>query len=69
MKQTALALAFSILAMPVLAANDVWDEIKSELYGERVLQDGSPYISIDAPYRTPDDARAELAAHIVAPPG
>jgi len=70
MKRTAFAIAMSCLALPVFAAGDeTWDGIKEELYGNRPLHDGSRFISIDAPYRTPDDARAQLAAHIVAPPG
>lgn len=70
MKCTGFALAVSILASPVFAAGDEsWDAIREELYGSRALQDGTSFIAIDAPYRTPDDARAQLAAHIVAPPG
>ncbi len=69
MKPLIHALAASCLALPVWAEDSTWDSIRSELYGARPMQDGTQFIAIDAPYRTPDDARAELAAHIIAPPG
>ena len=71
MKRILMAVALSCLALPAWAAgaSEAWEQIKDELYGTRTLQDGARFISIDAPYRTPDDARAELAAHIIAPPG
>ena len=62
----ALALA---TALPAFASNEAWDEVREELYGDRQIRDGSSLISIDAPYRTPDDARAQLAAQIIAPAG
>lgn len=66
----ALALALGCLAHPAFAAeDDTWDGIKAELYGDRPVHDGSRFIVIDAPYRTADDARTQLAAHVVAPPG
>lgn len=55
------------LCAPAFAANETWDSIRQELYGEQFLLDGTGIIAIDAPYRTPEDARANLAAHIVAP--
>ena len=70
MRRTLFAICISSLALPGIAAEtETWQDLKEELYGSRILQDGSQFISIDAPYRTPDDARAQLAAHIVAPPG
>lgn len=56
-------------ALPVWASDSSWDYIRGELYGDRMIQSGAEFISIDAPYRTPDDARAQLSAHVVAPPG
>lgn len=55
--------------MPGFADTGSWDSIKSQLYGERFLLDGRNVIAIDAPYRTYDDARTELAAQVVAPEG
>lgn len=56
-------------ALPALAANEIWEDIQSELYGERTTLNGDSFIAIDAPYRTPDDARAQIAAQIAAPAG
>ncbi|MEP6265766.1 MAG: quinoprotein dehydrogenase-associated SoxYZ-like carrier [Paracoccaceae bacterium] len=70
MKQLRLAVVLaSSMAMPAPASNDVWQSVKTQLYGDRYLLNGDDVISIDAPYRTPDDARADLAAQIVAPDG
>lgn len=57
------------MALPALASNEAWDTVKSQLYGERFLLNGDGIIAIDAPYRTYDDARTDLAAQIVAPTG
>lgn len=67
-----LALAAILLAastLPAHAGDEAWASVKYGLYGDRVLLDGSDFIAIDAPYRTADDARASLAAQIVAPQG
>ncbi len=63
-----MAAAFAVTALPV-SANEAWDSLQFELYGERALQDGSHVIAIDAPYRTPDDARTQIAAFVSAPVG
>lgn len=59
---TALA---CVLALPAVAG-DAWDSVKTELYGDRILRDGSQMIAIDAPYRTTNDSRTQIAAQIVA---
>lgn len=69
MRHLVLATAISLLAAPLCAANDTWTDLKEALYGEQPLLSGDGIIAIDAPYRTPDDARADLAAHVVAPEG
>ena len=70
MKHLALSAAlFCASALPGLASGEAWEAVVAELYGERALLDGSRYISIDAPYRTDNDARTNLAAQIVAPAG
>lgn len=57
-----------LLASPTLAS-DAWESVKTELYGERAVKDGADLIAIDAPYRTRDDARTQIAAQVVAPRG
>ncbi|MDP5217038.1 quinoprotein dehydrogenase-associated SoxYZ-like carrier [Ruegeria sp. 2205SS24-7] len=70
MRKTGLIAALlCATALPVFASNEAWDNIRTQLYGDRVMLNGDSVIAIDAPYRTPDDARAELAAQIVAPAG
>lgn len=53
-------------ALPALAG-DSWDQIRDELYGARPLLDGAELIALDVPYRTPNDARTQIAAHVIAP--
>ncbi len=67
MKHFAVAAMLSLLAAPAFAATDTWDDLRDSLYGDQPLLDGKNVVAIDAPYRTPDDARAELSAHIAAP--
>jgi len=59
--------ALCLAALPAWATS--WDDLRSELYGDRALLDGQSVIAIDAPYRTQNDARTQLAAQIVAPKG
>ena len=67
-----LALSCSLLAvcaMPLQALEPSWPDLSATLYEDRTLHDGTAYIAIDAPYRTPDDARTQIAAQIEAPEG
>lgn len=68
MKHLVAALALCSTALPALA-DDAWDSVRSQLFGDRALLNGSRVIAIDAPFRTPEDARADLAAQILAPDG
>ena len=69
MKILALAAVIALFSAAVGHAGEAWDAVKAQLYGDRALQDGSQVIAIDAPYRTADDARTNLAAQIAAPTG
>ncbi|MEQ5870949.1 quinoprotein dehydrogenase-associated SoxYZ-like carrier [Sagittula sp. NFXS13] len=66
MKLLPIALV-AITALPAWA--DTWDDLAPQVWGERALLDGSDMIALDAPYRTPDDARTQIAAMIRAPEG
>ena len=69
MKRIALT-AMLFCMMPFFAfADESWGWIRDELYGERALNDAAHVIAIDAPARTYEDARTDIAAHIVAPVG
>ncbi len=59
--------ALCLMAGPVLAST--WDELRQDIYGQRALLDGQSVIAIDAPYRTTNDSRTQLAAQVVAPEG
>lgn len=65
--------ALALCAAPALAgaedAGTAWDAISEQLYGGRPMLDGASVISIDAPYRTANDARTQIAAQLAAPEG
>ncbi|MEM8956938.1 MAG: quinoprotein dehydrogenase-associated SoxYZ-like carrier [Pseudomonadota bacterium] len=69
MRVAVLSLALASAGFPALATTEAWESIRSELYGEQTLLNGNRVIAIDAPYRTYDDARTDLAAQIAAPEG
>ncbi len=52
----ALIATLSAGAGLVRAAEDVWSELKGDLYGERPILDGSAWLAIEAPYRAHDAA-------------
>lgn len=62
-------LALTLATAPAYGVETTWDGIKETLYPHRALQDGTGVIAIDAPYRTPDDARTDIKADIIAPEG
>ena len=66
MRHFILGSALICAALPAFAGEG-WDLVKEQLFEDRVLNDGSEMISIDAPYRTQDDARTQIAAMIQAP--
>lgn len=68
-KASVVAALICAIGLPAFASNEAWDNIRVQLYGDRTLLNGDKVIAIDAPYRTPDDARTELAAQVVAPEG
>ncbi|SDJ27310.1 quinoprotein dehydrogenase-associated SoxYZ-like carrier [Salipiger marinus] len=68
MKRFCLAVAL-LAAGPVMAEDPVWPGIAAQLYGDRPLRDGASVIAIDAPYRSANDARTQIAAQVVAPDG
>lgn len=61
-------LAAALAATGAFAADDpYWPDLSADLYGGRMLLNGADVIAIDHPYRTPDDGRTQIAAHVVAP--
>lgn len=56
-----LATALSIWATglwptPAVAAEDVWAELKPDLFEDRTINDGADWLSLEAPYRAHDAA-------------
>jgi len=49
-------LAASIGVSPALAAEDVWADLKPDLFEDRTINDGSEWLALDAPYRAHDAA-------------
>lgn len=66
MKIVALTLVAS-LALPVapLLAGESWDEIRPEIYGERVIEPAGDIVSLKAPYRAINDAEVPIEASAV----
>lgn len=60
------AVAFTVLSLfasPALAG-EAWDEIRSELYGERAIQDAGDLMTLEAPYRASDDREVPISASV-----
>ncbi len=64
-----LTAAFAALALPVLADEGSWPDIRAQLYADRPLQSGQDVITLNAPYRTNNDARTVVGVSLIAPPG
>ena len=64
----ALTVVLALAATPSFATSS-WDDIRNDLYGERVLIPAEDVIAIDAPYRAADDTRTMIGADIQAPGG
>lgn len=61
---------FSLLALP-LYAEDIssWDDIAAIVYDERIMLRGDDLIDARIPYRSENDLRSTLGAHVKAPDG
>jgi len=65
---TALVLA-ALYSVPAASTEASWPGLRSELFGDRFLAVSHDVISIDAPYRTGNDARTNLVVRLAAPEG
>ncbi len=45
-----------------------WQDLSAEIYGDALLTPAGDMIVIEAPYRTPNDARTNISAQVEAPP-
>ncbi len=65
-----LVAAFTVGAgQAAVAGEDVWSELKGELYGDRPIQDGSEWLALDAPYRAYDAAIVPIDITALRPQG
>ena len=71
MKTTTLIISAMAMALanPVIAANETWQDLREALFEDRVLTPAEKSIVIDAPYRSQEDARTRIGAHIKPPQG
>ena len=43
-------------ALPAAATEDVWSDLKGDLFGDREILDGAGWLVLEAPYRAEDAA-------------
>lgn len=65
----AVALTVAFAGAAYGSDESTWSELQFNLYEDRALFPADDLIRITAPYRTPDDARTQIAAHVDAPAG
>lgn len=64
-----LVVALSIGAGQARAAEDVWSDLKGDLFGDRPIYDGAEWLAIDAPYRAFDAAIVPIDIAALRPQG
>jgi len=52
--------SLALISAPALA-DSAWDEIRTELYGERVISPAEDIVTLTAPYRAKDDREVPIA--------
>ncbi len=62
------ALAVLLLSAAPLMA-DTWDDLAPQVFPGKVLLPAGEVIALDSPYRTPNDARTQIAVRIAPPAG
>lgn len=56
MAMVAVLAAAVISVQPLRAAEDVWADLKPDVFGDRQISDGSEWLALEAPYRAHDAA-------------
>ncbi len=64
-----LAAAISISTGQAQDTEDVWTELKGDLYGDRPIHDGAKWLAIEAPYRANDAAIVPIDIAALRPQG
>ena len=65
----AFAVATALISPASAAEDDPWPAIREQLYGNRPIAPGNGTVSLEAPYRSENDARTRIGATLVAPDG
>lgn len=63
------AVGLALLSSGAARAEDEWSNIRQQLFGERPIAAANGMITLDAPYRSENDARTVIGATLTAPPG
>lgn len=69
MIRTALFAVLTLTATPSFAYDTTWAYIQENLFETRALNAATDHITIDVPYRTPNDLRTDVGATVTAPQG
>lgn len=64
-----LTAAIAAIAAGPALADDTWNDLRAEIYGDAVPTIAPDVVSLDAPYRTMTDPRTTLGATVRAPAG
>lgn len=65
----ALMAVLALLSSTSARAEGEWTSIRQQVFGARPIAAADGVITLDAPYRSENDARTVIGASIVAPPG
>lgn len=65
----AVAFGLALLSSGSACAEDEWSNIRQQLFGVRPIAAADGIITLDAPYRSDNDARTVIGATLAAPPG
>lgn len=65
----AVAIGLAIISPSLTRADDEWSNIKQQLYGTRQIASADGLVTLDAPYRSSNDARTVIGTTLSAPPG
>ncbi|MBW8320204.1 MAG: quinoprotein dehydrogenase-associated SoxYZ-like carrier, partial [Rhizobium sp.] len=62
-----LAMGAALVSSASAGEDDPWPAIREQLYGVRPIAPGKGMVSLDAPYRSANDARTVIGATLIAP--
>lgn len=65
----ALAMEGAMVSPASAGEHDPWPAIREQLYGARPITPGNGTMSLEAPYRSANDARTVIGATLIAPDG